>query len=356
MAPLARYLLPYSFIAGILSFITYFMHNEHHLHIILYLQLFAGACITSVVLLTQWQQYALSSALNIVSQVGATYLAGIYFSRAFHRLLLHPLNQFPGSKGARLTSFWLSWQVRRSDCFRQMKRLHDNLGPFVRIGPNNLSIAHPKAVQAVYGQGSPCTKAAWYDLTRPMVSLQTLRERRLHDERRRVWSLAFGDKLLRGYEQRLKGYREQLMHHITESKGEPINVTRWFNYYSFDVMGDLAFGKSFEMLEKGEHWAIQLLNAGLEPLAFAFPVWFFRVLTAIPGLARDWWKFIDFCAHSMEQRLKNGVEVPDIMSALSAPLKGRQPSSAEMNMLRGDAQLIVVAGRYIYLFYFKHST
>ena len=95
------------------------------------------------------------------------------------------------------------------------------------------------------------------------------------------------------------------MNHISGLDGQAINVTKWFNLYSFDVMGDLAFGKPFDMLEAGgEHWAIKLLNAGLEPLAFAFPVWFFRVLTAVPGLTKDWWRFIDFCAKSMEQRMK----------------------------------------------------
>ena len=33
-------------------------------------------------------------------------------------------------------------------------------------------------------------------------------------------------------------------------------------------MGDLAFGKSFNMLDSGEeHWAIKLLGEGMEPLA-----------------------------------------------------------------------------------------
>jgi tryprostatin B 6-hydroxylase len=67
----------------------------------------------------------------------------------------------------------------------------------------------------------------------------------------------------------------------------------------------MAFGKSFDMLETSQqHWAIKLLNDGLAPVAYALPVWFFRLLTAIPGLTRDWWRFIDFCAQQIEQRLK----------------------------------------------------
>lgn len=42
-----------------------------------------------------------------------------------------------------------------------------------------------------------------------------------------------------------------------------MNVAKWMNYYSFDVMGDLTFGKPFDMLKNGrEHFAIELLNGG----------------------------------------------------------------------------------------------
>lgn len=78
-----------------------------------------------------------------------------------------------------------------------------------------------------------------------------------------------------------------------------------FNFYSFDVMGDLAFGTSFDMLAKSkEHWAIELLNKGLDPLGCLFPVWFFRFMVAVPRLGDDWWRFIDFCNQQVENRIK----------------------------------------------------
>src|SRR4051794_22455170 len=70
---------------------------------------------------------------------------------------------------------------------------------------------------------------------------------------------------------------------LTVVEGKPVDATTLLNLYSFDVMGDLAFGQDFGMLEKGEvHWAIKLLNAGMDPLALQMPHWFFRLLTAIP--------------------------------------------------------------------------
>ncbi len=43
-------------------------------------------------------------------------------------------------------------------------------------------------------------------------------------------------------------------------------MTKWLNLYSFDVMGDLAFGKSYKMLDSGEkHWLLKLLGEGMDP-------------------------------------------------------------------------------------------
>lgn len=50
----------------------------------------------------------------------------------------------------------------------------------------------------------------------------------------------------------MTGYADDLISQLSASEGEPVNVTSWFNSYSFDVIGDLAFGKPFGMLKTGE--------------------------------------------------------------------------------------------------------
>ena len=42
---------------------------------------------------------------------------------------------------------------------------------------------------------------------------------------------------------------------------------------------------------------------------------------------------------------KAKADVPDIMTTLLSPLEGSKPNPDELAMLRGDSQLIVVAGR-----------
>ncbi|KAK2756652.1 hypothetical protein FQN54_005097 [Arachnomyces sp. PD_36] len=244
-----------------------------------------------------------------------------------------------------ISSAWFATYLVKQDAFRQLEKLHRKHGSFLRIGSNDLSVSHPQAVHAVYGNGSKCRKAAWYDLTYPMVSLQSTRDHTLHSQRRRVWSAAFGDRNLRDYEKRMAQYRAVLLNAIGQSNNCPMDMAKWFNLFTFDVMGDLAFGSSFRMLETSkEHEAIRLLNFGLKPLGFMFPMWFFRFMTGVPGMARNWWKFIDYCTSQLESRMQMKIDTPDIMSCLLKPLRNQSPTKLEHSLLQGDSQLIVVAG------------
>jgi hypothetical protein len=58
------------------------------------------------------------------------------------------------------------------------------------------------------------------------------------------------------------------------------------------------------MLSSGEeHFAVNLLNEGMQPMALLLPTWFFRTLTAIPGLAAGYWKFIGYCSQQIGNRM-----------------------------------------------------
>ena len=289
---------------GVVAHLFFFKRGEHHLHGLRYIQLLVITAVIGVLSIRGQGEPSWQKAIYQVSTIGSCFLGGLYTSLIVYRAFFHPLNNFPGPYGARLSNFWLSAQLKDGRAYRKVAELHAEYGDFVRVGSSDLSITHPKAVSAIYGLGSRCTKAAWYDLNKPMVSLQTLRVKTLHDQRRRQWSSAFSDKALRGYEDRIQRYRNKLVSQIQAFDGQPFDATKWFNLYSFDVMGDLAFGNSFNMLESSEeHWAITLLNEGIEPLAWMFPVWFFRVLTAMPLLTRDWWRFIEYCVQRLDERM-----------------------------------------------------
>ena len=145
---------------------------------------------------------------------------------------------------------------------------------------------------------------------------------------------------LRDYEGRIINYTTELIDQILARTGEPINVSKWFNYYSFDVMGDLAFGKSFDMLKNGQtHFAIKLLEGGLLPLGLLSPIsWMIPIMATAPLIGSPYRRLFKWCADQVEIRRQMKVDVPDIASWLLKDPRG------DRLWLNGDSRLIIVAG------------
>ena len=80
----------------------------------------------------------------------AAYLVG----NRFH----HGLNKYPGPFLASLTDWWRFWVVYKRRPEVEHIRLHKKHGDVVRLGPNNLSFADPKAVKTIYGLNKGFTK------------------------------------------------------------------------------------------------------------------------------------------------------------------------------------------------------
>ena len=279
------------------------------MHGIRYLQTFAGIFITisSMYILAGESS---RQAFFTTTALAEYYLTGLYGSLVIFRIFVSPLKYFPGPFWSKLSSLSLSVRSRRGNSHLKLLELHEKYGEFVRVGSSDLSITHPKATSAIYGRGSKCAKADWYDLTLPQVSMQTSRKRTEHDQRRRIWGGAFNDTILKGYEERIAVYQDQLIAHLAALDRKPVNVTELFGLYGFDVMGDLAFGSSFNMLKNNErHWAIKLLHKGMEPLSLVFPAWCFRLLLEIPGANGDWFRFKTYCNQRLDESLHVGNAV-----------------------------------------------
>lgn len=342
---------------------AYFRRGEHHLYPLRYLTFYVLAIAVTTLAVAFSSSISLYQSASVTGGVTVAYFAGIYSSLALYRALFHPLRGVPGPYGARLSSLWLSIKLHNRPAYQQIELLHEEYGPMVRIGPSNVSISYPEAVNIIYGHHSPCTKSSFYDHGHPMKSLHAYRSREEHDQRRRIWSTGFGDRKLRGYETRIQVYREKLFQRLNCVAGMTVNISDWFNFYSYDVLGDLAFGRSFDMLDNtGNHWAIQLLLDGIIAFQYYLPSWAFRSLVTLPGLSGEWFRFIDFVTQKLTDRMKVGltsapvasalskaaqdkVEIPDICASFLAPLEGQTPTKDEFNLLMGDAMLVLTAGR-----------
>ena len=335
-----------AFTAGLATHLLYYKQYEFHVNPLRNLQTFFLAVTATVIARNQYFETPIRVATTSTLSLAGLFLAGIYTSLLVYRIFFNPLNKIPGPFFARISKFDAVFRNAKLDGHHQLLRLHQKYGRFVRIGPNDLSVADPDGTQVISAPNSKCNKAPWYDGDNPRLSMHTTRDKALHDRRRRVWAPAFSDKALRGYEGRIKVYNDLLIEKLGEMSGKPVNVSKWFNLYSFDVMGDLGFGEPFDMLKSGEeHWAIALLNAGMDPMGFWFPIWFFRTIIAIPGATKDYFRFIGYCSDQIDKRIRKGKDAnQDIAGYLVDAFEKSQNKRDALSYIQGDSRLIIVAG------------
>jgi cytochrome P450 len=88
--------------------------------------------------------------------------------------------------------------------------------------------------------------------TKGIYNTHTSINREEHAKKRRVLSYAFSDKALKSMEEHILVHVRHFCSRLS-SAVVPQNASLWCDSLTFDVMGDLCFGKSFGMLEKPEH-------------------------------------------------------------------------------------------------------
>ncbi|KAL7931899.1 cytochrome P450 [Trichoderma chlorosporum] len=204
-------------------------------------------------------EYALSP-WAIVALAGA--LVASYLYQYF--VTYAPLRRFAAPFPAQFSNLWLLSVCRRGNRYETVDKLHKKLGKFVRIQPNHVSIADDKAINLVYGHSNGFLKSEFYDA---FVSIRrglfNTRDRSEHTRKRKMVSHTFSAKSIVQFEpyihQNLETFVQQMdrlvdtsPHKDTKGQKEAhIDCLPWFNFLAFDVIGDLAFGAPFGMLEKG---------------------------------------------------------------------------------------------------------
>ncbi|KAJ0418348.1 cytochrome P450 [Aspergillus carlsbadensis] len=264
-----------------------------------------------------------------------------------YRAFWHRLSSFPGPFVARLSNLYVTaLSAKNLHLYEEVQRLHQQYGDYVRLGPTELSIADPQAVKALYSGQAKVGKGPWYTVLEPRVSLHMVRDKKEHARRRKVWDQGFSSKALRDYEPRVSYYTTQLIDAISKNVGKPMNIAKWFNYYSFDVMGDLSFGKSFNMLIDGKDtYFSQQLHEDMKAIGlFSHLTWLFPFFKRVPLVNSSYLKFWSWVGEQVEHRIKRTPENPDVFSWILDAFKKGPRSKQDHLDLHGDAYLIIVAG------------
>ncbi|KIP10209.1 hypothetical protein PHLGIDRAFT_499161 [Phlebiopsis gigantea 11061_1 CR5-6] len=188
----------------------------------------------------------------------------------------HGLRKYPGPFLAKVTNMWFARMVMNGDGISSVHKLHEKHGRFVRLSPKQVSIADPEALHAIYSYSAGTLKGDIYDgfvLPGRKPSIFATRQRDEHSRKRKYLSHVMSMKSIQELEHNILHHQQTLVQQWDKlcldgaqdkdgSKGSCewkakegrvwFNCMPWFNFEAFDIIGDLAFGASFGMLESGK--------------------------------------------------------------------------------------------------------
>jgi cytochrome P450 len=297
-------------------------------------------------------------------------LAGVvlYFSvSVVYNLYFHPLRQFPGPVLHRATQLGYIYRLLRGSLPLDVVRFHEKYGPVVRVGPNELAFSSPEAWKDIYGHKTGSTqgmeemsKAKMFYRNPGMPPSLISEDRENHAVLRRLMSHGFSERSMREQEPIIGGYVNllvrQLRKHCVDVDGKDeetgavrrnkLDMTSWYNWTTFDIIGDLAFGEPFGCLDRAKyhpwvaliaqniHSSVVMLSAKMLGLGNLL----------VPVLAHAMKAQKDHRANTrakLIRRMEMGQERPDFVEGL---IKRKDEWGMSLDTLQVNASLLIIAG------------
>ncbi|KAG8159072.1 hypothetical protein KVR01_010733 [Diaporthe batatas] len=184
-----------------------------------------------------------------------------------YRLTFHPLAKYPGPKLYAATN---------------LVDLHRKYGPIVRVAPNHLAVDGSIGWPQIY-QHRP-GKAEWGkqpDFFFPGDNKSLIGgDHENHRRLRRQLNHAFSTESMYEQEPIVQQYIELLLTQLSKkaAAGEVFDIVPWFNFMTFDIIGDLTFADTFHNLDGGEYhpWVLgsfkAVLGAGINRFTKHYPL------------------------------------------------------------------------------------
>ncbi|KAJ4335921.1 hypothetical protein N0V87_005777 [Didymella glomerata] len=323
--------------------------------------------------------------------LGTVFVVVYVFALAVYRLYYHPLAKFPGPFWAKLSTFPAWWHSKNQDRHLWHLSLQEQYGPEYRYAPNSVCLNTPSAYRHLFGPKGNVKKSEYYSVwpkTVNHINTWSATSVPVHARKRRVINYAFSESALRGAEVFVHSNVDRWLSLLGQAKEKGdvwtkgINMADQVTYLVFDILGDLCFGKCFDMKEpdsKLRH-VPELMIGFMElvhPIACS-PIgslWIWlkprgldRLLAiATPPAIERWTEFVDECLakrtskqQDLEEKPKTEAEVrkdffhwlfnakdPETGTGYSLP---ELYAECELLTIAGsDTTAIVISAAYFYL-------
>ncbi|OCK74982.1 cytochrome P450 [Lepidopterella palustris CBS 459.81] len=279
-----------------------------------------------------------------------------YISTAIYCVFFHPLSRFPGPRFAAFSKIPFALSLVKGTFAADIRDLHEKYGEVIRFTPNHISFTNAEAWKDIYNyrSGTPHFTKDKMNYITPINGVESIHstpDDASHSRQRRLLSHAFSEKALREQEPLIKSYIDLLMKRLHEevqgSKKGKVDLVRWLNWTTFDLVGDLTFGEPFRCLEKSDyHPWIAIVFDSMRAAMFIvatkqFPLLDRFLASLIPKSVMQ--KFLDhhnLSAEKMDRRLATKTERPDFVKYIVE----RSPDGIDLGEMHSNSTLIILGG------------
>ncbi|KAH7028980.1 cytochrome P450 monooxygenase, partial [Microdochium trichocladiopsis] len=291
---------------------------------------------------------ALSGAI-LVCGLGLCYISW----SALYNVFFHPLRRFPGPRLSAISRIPYTRRYLSGDVTRRIRELHKTYGPIVRVAPEILSICHPDAMKELRGHRKNGMGEHEKDPIQFGFNTKNIMgsNREDHARYRRTMAHAFSAQAMLDQQPIIKTYVDQLIRQLQtncENGKRSIEMVTWYNYTTFDIIGDLAFGESFGCLKNGAyHPWISLLVSSLKNMAFMVSVKRYSSIAPLlkylvpNAVAKQWLQHTQLSKELVSKRLALGPVRPDFIEKMQRGSKGIEMSVEE---IASNSSILIVGG------------
>ncbi|EMC97785.1 hypothetical protein BAUCODRAFT_31780 [Baudoinia panamericana UAMH 10762] len=285
--------------------------------------------------------------------------------RLFATLILHPLAKVPGPKYAAITKYYQFYYdvVLRGRFPWELKRLHEQYGPVVRIGPNEVHVAEPNFYDELYtGIARPRHRDPWevqgFGLPDAVLCSP---EFDIHRMRRAALNPYFSTQAIGRIEPVVRSKLDLLCGRLEDAleTRKPVDVELAFMALTTDIITEYCFARSYNFIKhpdfapdwlKATVGAVEASMLGrylpfLPAVMKAMPPWLVKMLSPPMMQLVIYTKDQESQVHAM----KNGERVEDMKQGQRTIIhelfdSNLPESEKSVERIAQEAQTLVAAG------------
>ncbi|KAI8402406.1 hypothetical protein FOFC_17720 [Fusarium oxysporum] len=171
------------------------------------------------------------------------------------------LSHVPGPFWAGFSKAWMVRQSFKGIQPYAIQQANEKYGSLVRIGPNELATDDPKLLKRMMSSRSAYTRGPWYNALRfepGKDNLFSMRDDDAHAKLRNKMAAGYSGKENESLERTIDEHIAKLINLLetkylsTDKDYRPVDFAQKIQFFTLDVISDLAFGQAFGYMEQDD--------------------------------------------------------------------------------------------------------